>query len=91
MATIQTLKAREILDSRGEPTVEVALSCGGAPAVASVPAGASTGRHEAVELRDNDARRYAGRGVLTAVEHINAEIANTCSAKNSIKRSWMIF
>jgi enolase len=75
MSTIHTLTAREILDSRGEPTVEVALSLGGALVAASVPSGASTGSHEALELRDNDAHRYKGRGVRTAVGHINGEIS----------------
>lgn len=69
---IKNIKAREILDSRGTPTVaaEVVLECG-CRAEASVPSGASTGRHEAVELRDNDPTRYFGKGVLKAVSNIN--------------------
>ena len=73
--TIQTLHAREILDSRGNPTVEVdvALS-GGAFGRAAVPSGASTGVHEAVELRDDDKTRYGGKGVQAAVAHVCGEI-----------------
>ena len=72
------LQAREILDSRGHPTIEAAVvledeSCG----EAAVPSGASTGEHEAVELRDQDAKRYGGKGVLNAVEFVNTEIAET--------------
>ena len=69
---IKNIKAREILDSRGTPTVaaEVILECG-CRAEASVPSGASTGQHEAVELRDNDPTRYFGRGVLKAVSNVN--------------------
>lgn len=69
---IKNIKAREILDSRGTPTVaaEVVLECG-CRAEASVPSGASTGQHEAVELRDNDPKRYFGKGVLKAVSNVN--------------------
>ena len=69
---IKNIKAREILDSRGTPTVaaEVVLECG-CRAEASVPSGASTGQHEAVELRDNDPSRYFGKGVLKAVSNVN--------------------
>ena len=76
MDTIEHIEAREILDSRGNPTVEVdvALACG-AEGRAAVPSGASTGSREAVELRDNDTNRYLGRGVLKAVENVNNEIA----------------
>jgi enolase len=76
MATIQQIRAREILDSRGNPTVEadVVLSSG-AFGRAAVPSGASTGEHEAVELRDGDAARYLGKGVRGAVENIKGEIA----------------
>jgi enolase len=73
---LSQLKAREVLDSRGRPTVEVeAATAGGARGRAIVPSGASTGRHEAVELRDGDPARHGGRGVLRAVEHVAAEIA----------------
>jgi enolase len=75
MTTIQTIKAREILDSRGNPTVEVEVHlASGDIGRASVPSGASTGQHEAVELRDNTAR-YLGRGVQQAVKNITQEIA----------------
>jgi enolase len=68
---IRRVHAREVLDSRGNPTVEVELSCeGGAFGRASVPSGASTGRHEAVELRDRDPHRYGGKGVRRAVANV---------------------
>jgi enolase len=76
MSEIVHLKAREILDSRGNPTVEVDVVLrGGGHGRAAVPSGASTGEHEALELRDGDAKRYAGKGVLTAVSHVNTLIA----------------
>ncbi len=76
MATIADLRAREILDSRGNPTLEVdAYLSDGSFGRASVPSGASTGAHEAVELRDGDAKRYSGKGVRTAVNHLNEIIA----------------
>ena len=71
---IKNIKAREILDSRGNPTVEVNLKTGLGSFLASVPSGASTGKYEAVELRDGG-ERYFGKGVLTAVKNIN-EIIN---------------
>ena len=77
VTTITDLRAREIMDSRGNPTVEVDVSLeGGAFGRAMVPSGASTGEHEAVELRDGDASRYLGKGVLRAVEHVNGPIAD---------------
>jgi enolase len=76
MTSIAALRAREILDSRGRPTVEASLVLSdGIEVRASVPSGASTGRHEAVERRDSDRSRYRGRGVLGAVEAVNGEIA----------------
>src|SRR5437870_2042839 len=73
---LQTIHAREILDSRGNPTVEVeVILADGATGRAAVPSGASTGAHEAVELRDGDKARYLGRGVLKAVRHVNETIA----------------
>ncbi|MGB0498201.1 MAG: phosphopyruvate hydratase [Rubricella sp.] len=76
MSAIIDITAREILDSRGNPTVEVdVLLEDGAAGRAAVPSGASTGAHEAVELRDGDATRYKGKGVLKAVEAANTEIA----------------
>ena len=76
MSMITALRGREILDSRGNPTVEVDVVLeSGAFGRAAVPSGASTGAHEAVELRDGDAARYGGKGVLRAVESVNEEIA----------------
>ena len=75
MTAITYIHAREILDSRGNPTVEVDVQLeDGAFGRASVPSGASTGAHEAVELRDGDKKRYLGKGVLKAVENVNTEI-----------------
>jgi enolase len=75
-ATIGRVHAREVLDSRGHPTVEVEVYCvGGAWGRAIVPSGASTGRHEAVELRDGDAARYGGKGVRRAVAHVRDILA----------------
>lgn len=76
MSAIDKIKAREILDSRGNPTVEVDITLeSGAFGRAAVPSGASTGKHEAVELRDGDPKRFHGKGVLRAVEAVNGEIA----------------
>lgn len=76
MLRIRTLHAREILDSRGNPTVEVdCVLSDGSWGRAAVPSGASTGKHEAVELRDGDTLRYGGLGVAKAVSHVNGEIA----------------
>ncbi|MBY0527201.1 MAG: phosphopyruvate hydratase [Gemmataceae bacterium] len=73
---IERIHAREVLDSRGNPTVEVEVHChGGAMGRAVVPSGASTGKHEAHELRDGDAKRYHGKGVRRAVAHVNTEFA----------------
>jgi enolase len=72
---ITRVRGREILDSRGNPTVEVDLWAGNAFGRAAVPSGASTGEREALELRDGDKKRYLGKGVRKAVEHINGEIA----------------
>jgi enolase len=75
ITTIEDVAAREILDSRGNPTIEVeVLLMGGEKGVAAVPSGASTGVHEAVELRDGDKKRYGGKGVLTAVRNVNETI-----------------
>src|SRR5215472_625105 len=72
IVAIEDIVAREILDSRGNPTIEVeVLLMGGKTGVAAVPSGASTGAHEAVELRDGDKSRYGGKGVLQAVENVN--------------------
>ncbi len=75
MSSIISIAGREVLDSRGNPTVEVDVVLdSGAHGRAMVPSGASTGEHEAVELRDQDPKRYAGKGVLNAVQHVNTEI-----------------
>ncbi|MEM7169498.1 MAG: phosphopyruvate hydratase [Pseudomonadota bacterium] len=80
MTAIVDIKAREILDSRGNPTVEVDVILEtGAQGRAAVPSGASTGVHEAVELRDGDASRYRGKGVLKALESVNHEIFDVLS------------
>ncbi|HWS17126.1 MAG TPA: phosphopyruvate hydratase, partial [Candidatus Elarobacter sp.] len=74
---IVDIHAREILDSRGNPTVEAEVTLGdGSIGRAAVPSGASTGEHEAVELRDGDEHRYLGKGVQNAVENVNAKIAD---------------
>ncbi len=76
MSTIEVVDAREILDSRGNPTVEVdVILADGAVGRAAVPSGASTGAHEAVELRDGDAARFGGKGVLRAVANVTETIA----------------
>jgi enolase len=77
MSSIEFVEAREILDSRGNPTVQVEVGVeSGELGVASVPSGASTGAHEAVELRDGDASRYGGKGVQKAVDNVNGTIAD---------------
>ncbi|ADO45369.1 enolase [Hydrogenobacter thermophilus TK-6] len=76
MSAIKSVKAREVLDSRGNPTVEVEVVLeSGAVGRAIVPSGASTGQKEALELRDHDPKRYLGKGVLKAVDHVNSVIA----------------
>src|SRR5271165_2937541 len=76
MAKIASIRALEILDSRGNPTVRVLLTLDdGTVASSSVPSGASTGEHEAVELRDGDKARFGGKGVLKAVANVNEQIA----------------
>ena len=76
MSNIAAIHAREVLDSRGNPTIEAEVFLAdGAMGRAIVPSGASTGEHEAVELRDEDTNRFLGKGVLKAVENVNGEIA----------------
>src|ERR1051325_10388425 len=76
MSQIDRIHAREILDSRGNPTVEAdVILLSGQRGRAAVPSGASTGEHEAVELRDGDPKRYGGKGVLKAVRNVNEVIA----------------
>ena len=81
---IESIHARQILDSRGWPTVEaVVVLAGGAKGVAAVPSGASCGTFEALELRDGDKARYAGKGVLKAVENVNTHINNLLKGKDA--------
>jgi enolase len=87
MASIKSVKAREILDSRGNPTIEVeVVLVDGNAGIASVPSGASTGKYEAVELRDGDKRRYRGLGVLKAIEHVNTEIASAIEGMSTLEQ-----
>lgn len=84
MSAIVDIIAREILDSRGNPTVEVDVElASGAKGRAAVPSGASTGAHEAVELRDKDPKRFGGKGVLQAIENIENEILPTLQGAES--------
>jgi enolase len=77
---IKEIKAREILDSRGNPTIEATVTLtDSSTGIACVPSGASTGKYEAIELRDGDKKRYNGLGVLTAVENVNTIIASACN------------
>jgi enolase len=86
--TIEKVVGREILDSRGNPTVEVeVVLANGSIGRASVPSGASTGAFEAVELRDNDKKRYLGNGVLKAVENVNSVIAETIIGMNALNQA----
>ena len=82
--SIGEIRAREILDSRGNPTVEAdVVLADGTLGIAAVPSGASTGEHEAVELRDGDEARYQGKGVLKAVENVNGEIAEALAGMDA--------
>lgn len=82
MATIKDIRGREILDSRGNPTVEVDIILSdGSFGRAAVPSGASTGSHEALELRDGDKKRYGGKGVLKAVENVNVVLKKALKGK----------
>ena len=88
MSIIESIHARQILDSRGNPTVEVdVVTENGAFGRAAVPSGASTGTHEAVELRDNDKKKFLGKGVLKAVDNvnkINPKININCATSRNI-------
>jgi enolase len=87
MSAIAEVRAREILDSRGNPTVEVEVELdSGAMGRAAVPSGASTGAHEAVELRDGDKKRYGGKGVLKAVQAVNSEIMDLLSGLDALEQ-----
>ena len=88
MSNIESVHAREILDSRGNPTVEVEIILDdGAFGRAAVPSGASTGVHEALELRDGEKSRYGGKGVLKAVEHVNKEIKEALIDMDALDQS----
>lgn len=88
MANIERVRARQILDSRGNPTVEVeVVLIDGAVGIAAVPSGASTGKYEAVELRDGDKSKYRGLGVLKAVEHVNTEIASAITGMSASEQA----
>ena len=91
MAIIQRVLAREILDSRGNPTIEVELFAEKNGKTyhgrAMVPSGASTGEHEAIELRDNDPKRYLGKGVLKAVENVNKELNDAVKGMDTMDQA----
>ena len=88
MTTIAKITGIEILDSRGNPTVEAdVILADGSFGRAAVPSGASTGEHEAVELRDGDPKRYLGKGTRKAIEHINREIAAALHGKDSTQQA----
>lgn len=88
VSTIAAVKAREILDSRGNPTIEVDILCAdGSFGRAAVPSGASTGEHEAIELRDNDKKRYLGKGVENAVRNVNKVIAPKLTGLDATSQS----
>ena len=88
MTHISSIRAREILDSRGNPTLEVAVAlASGGSGLAAVPSGASTGIHEAIELRDGDSMRYAGKGVLRAIENVNKVIAPELVGMDALRQT----
>jgi enolase len=85
---IENISAREVLDSRGNPTLEVSVTLmGGGHGAAMVPSGASTGAHEAVELRDNDPKRYGGKGVLAAVNNVNEALQDTLTGLDALDQT----
>jgi len=88
VAEIDLITAREILDSRGNPTVEAEVRLrDGSVGRAAVPSGASTGEHEAIELRDGDKKRYLGKGVLTAVENVNTILARELGGRDALDQA----
>ena len=88
MTTIINVIGREILDSRGNPTVEADVHLAdGSFGRAAVPSGASTGEHEAVELRDGDKSRYLGKGTTKAAAHINGEIAKALAGEDAMDQA----
>jgi enolase len=90
LTLIEEVRARQILDSRGNPTVEVdvILECG-VVGRAAVPSGASTGAHEAVELRDGDKSVYLGKGVLSAVKNVNESISPELAGFDASDQAWI--
>ena len=90
MSAIVDIVGREILDSRGNPTVECdVLLESGVMGRAAVPSGASTGSREAIELRDGDKSRYLGKGVLKAVEHVNTEISESVLGLDAAEQAFL--
>src|SRR5258707_13322094 len=90
MSSIVDVVAREILDSRGNPTLEAeVLLESGAMGRAAVPSGASTGSREAIELRDDDKRRYGGKGVLKAIEYVNTEISEAVVGLDAMEQAFI--
>ena len=90
ITSIAEVRGRQVLDSRGNPTVEAQVFLdGGANASAIVPSGASTGEYEAVELRDGDEQQYKGKGVLKAVENVNGEIADAVAGLDASDQRWL--
>src|SRR6266487_4600327 len=88
MTSIAAVHARQILDSRGTPTVEVdVILDDGSVGRAAVPSGASTGAHEALELRDGDKKRYLGRGVLQAVRNVNETLATALLGQDALEQA----
>ena len=92
MTAIERVNAREILDSRGNPTVEAEVTlASGIIGRAAVPSGASTGENEALEMRDNDKKRYGGKGVLKAVGNVNTAIAKTLAGRDALMKPTSIW
>jgi enolase len=87
MSEITAVMAREILDSRGNPTIEVEVQTASGQGRAAVPSGASTGEHEAIELRDGDKKRYGGKGVLKAVDNVNQTLGPSVVGVNSLDQA----
>src|ERR1700735_5462101 len=87
MSEITAVHAREILDSRGNPTVEVEVQTTSGNGRAAVPSGASTGEHEALELRDGDKKRWLGKGVQKAVDHVNQTLGPSVIGMDALDQS----
>src|SRR5580692_812016 len=87
MSEVSAVLGRVILDSRGNPTVEVEVQTASGQGRAAVPSGASTGEHEALELRDGDKKRWLGRGVSKAVEHVNQSLGPSIVGMDALDQS----